>query len=311
MYKSLSLIVSVYNEEDALRTFYKTIKIYLENLKIDYEIIFINDGSIDSSEDILRDLAKFDKKVKCIILSKNFGHEAAMLAGIDMAKKDILICMDADLQHPPNLIKSIVDKFYEGYDIVNMIRVKNKSAGIVKNICSSLFYSIINILSKEKFEKNASDFFAISSKVAMILRKEYREKVRFLRAYIQNIGFKSCTLSYEASERVAGHSKYSLLKLLRFSTNAMICFTDFPLKLAIYAGGLSILVGIIMTIYTILNWARFGAPSGYTTIITLICFMFAILFFILGIMGKYISIIFAELKDRPIYLISEILNENE
>jgi glycosyltransferase, group 2 family len=308
MNKSLSIVVSVYNEEDSLESFYEVASRYIKNLDMDYELIFVNDGSVDKSEEIIREFAKKDDRVKALLFSRNFGHEAAMIAGIDYAGGDYIVCMDADLQHPPGILKDIIFKFNEGYDIINMIRTSNTDAGLIKNITSSIFYSGINLLSKNKLEKNASDFFAISKKVANVLRKDYREKVRFLRGYVQNIGFKKTSLPYIAQKRVAGHSKYSLHKLLKFSMDTILCFSDMPLKLGLYAGTFSIFLGLLMAIYTIVTWARVGTPNGYATIIVLLCFMFAMLFLIVGIIGQYIAILFTELKNRPIYIVDESLN---
>ena len=308
MNKSLSIVVSVYNEEDSLESFYEVASSYIKNLDMDYELIFVNDGSVDKSEEIIREFAKKDDRVKAFLFSRNFGHEAAMIAGIDYAVGDYIVCMDADLQHPPSILKDIIFKFNEGYDIINMIRTSNTDAGLIKNITSSIFYSGINLLSKNKLEKNASDFFAISKKVANVLRKDYREKVRFLRGYVQNIGFKKTSLPYVAQKRVAGHSKYSLHKLLKFSMDTILCFSDMPLKLGLYAGTFSIFLGLLMAIYTIVTWARVGTPNGYATIIVLLCFMFAMLFLIVGIIGQYIAILFTELKNRPIYIVDESLN---
>ena len=308
MNKSLSIVVSVYNEEDSLESFYEVASSCIKNLDMDYELIFVNDGSVDKSEEIIREFAKKDDRVKALLFSRNFGHEAAMIAGIDYASGDYIVCMDADLQHPPGILKDIIFKFNEGYDIINMIRTSNTDAGLIKNITSSIFYSGINLLSKNKLEKNASDFFAISKKVANVLRKDYREKVRFLRGYVQNIGFKKTSLPYVAQKRVAGHSKYSLHKLLKFSMDTILCFSDMPLKLGLYAGTFSIFLGLLMAIYTIVTWARVGTPNGYATIIVLLCFMFAMLFLIVGIIGQYIAILFTELKNRPIYIVDESLN---
>ena len=308
MNKSLSIVVSVYNEEDSLESFYEVASSYIKNLDMDYELIFVNDGSVDKSEEIIREFAKKDDRVKALLFSRNFGHEAAMIAGIDYASGDYIVCMDADLQHPPSILKDIIFKFNEGYDIINMIRTSNTDAGLIKNITSSIFYSGINLLSKNKLEKNASDFFAISKKVANVLRRDYREKVRFLRGYVQNIGFKKTSLPYVAQKRVAGHSKYSLHKLLKFSMDTILCFSDMPLKLGLYAGTFSIFLGLLMAIYTIVTWARVGTPNGYATIIVLLCFMFAMLFLIVGIIGQYIAILFTELKNRPIYIVDESLN---
>ena len=240
--------------------------------------------------------------------SRNFGHEAAMIAGMDYSSGDGIVCMDADLQHPPECLPGIIAKLDEGYDVINMVRTKNESAGWFKNFAGAAFYRLINILSDVKFEPNASDFFAVSKKAAKVLKTNYREKVRFLRGYVQNIGFRRTTIEYEARNRVAGESKYSIKKLITFSMNTIMCFSNLPLKLGIYAGGFAGVLGIIMMIYTIWSWAEVGTPSGYATTIVLICFMFAILFLIVGIIGNYIAILFAELKDRPIYIVGETKN---
>ena len=306
MEKKLSVVVSVYNEEQALPMFYETTKLILEILPWDYELLFVNDGSRDDSLSILREYAARDEKVKFVSFSRNFGHEAAMIAGIDYADGDGIVCMDADLQHPPECLPEIVRKFEEGCGVISMVRTKNKSAGLLKNITSAGFYRVINALSDVKFEPNASDFFAISKEAAEVLRKNYREKVRFLRGYVQSIGFQKTTITYEAHDRVAGESKYSIKKLLAFSLNTLMCFSNLPLTLGIYAGAFAGLLGVAVMIYTL--FTRQGAPSGYATIVILNCFMFAILFLIVGIIGEYIAILFSELKDRPIYIVQETQN---
>ena len=308
MEKKLSVVVSCYNEELALRQFYAETSKVLKSLSWDYELIFVNDGSQDGSIEILKELASGEEKVKVVDFSRNFGHEAAMIAGMDYSSGDGIVCMDADLQHPPECLPGIIAKLDEGYDVINMVRTKNESAGWFKNFAGAAFYRLINILSDVKFEPNASDFFAVSKKAAKVLKTNYREKVRFLRGYVQNIGFRRTTIEYEARNRVAGESKYSIKKLITFSMNTIMCFSNLPLKLGIYAGGFAGVLGIIMMIYTIWSWAEVGTPSGYATTIVLICFMFAILFLIVGIIGNYIAILFAELKDRPIYIVGETKN---
>ena len=306
MRRLLSVVVSVYNEEEALAQFYQVTEGILNTISWDYELVFVNDGSRDQSLSILNRLADSNPKVKVVSFSRNFGHEAAMIAGIDYSQGDGIICMDADLQHPPACIPEIIRRFEDGYEVINMVRTKNESAGWFKNMASSAFYKLINALSDVKFESNASDFFAISRNVAAVLKENYREKVRFLRGYVQNVGFSKTTIEYEARARVAGESKYSIRKLFQFSVNTIVCFSNLPLKLGIFAGIFAGFLGLVVLVYTL--FTRSGAPSGYATIVILNCFMFAFLFLIVGIIGEYISILFTELKDRPIYIVQNTRN---
>ena len=308
MSKKISIIVSVYNEEEVLFEFYReTIKVLLL-IDNPYEIIFVNDGSTDGSRSTLFKLSRDDENVKVIHFSRNFGHEAAMIAGIDYASGDYIVCMDSDLQHPPTLLPEIIRKFDSGFDIIKMVRTENKSAGILKNITSAGFYKVIYKVSDMKLVSNASDFFGISKRVADILRNNYREKTRFLRGYVQNVGFNTTNIEYEARKRYAGESKYSIKKLFRFSMNTIMTFSNLPLKLGMYAGGMAAFLAIIMMIYTVVSFLRVGTPSGYATIICLICFMFSVLFFIVGIIGEYLGLILAEQKDRPLYIVEEKIN---
>lgn len=307
---TISIIISVYNEEQVLDKFWNEFNKFKANIKWNYELIFVNDGSSDRSLEMIKKYSSLDKNVKVISFSRNFGHEAAMIAGIDNATGDGIVCMDADLQHPLECIPKIIDKFEMGFEVINMIRLANKSAGLIKNITSKAFYKVINLLSDQaKFEENASDFFAISANVANVLKKNYREKMRFLRGYVQSVGFKTTTIEYTAAERAGGESHYSIKRLLKFSISTIVCFSDFPLKLGVYAGLISALAGIFVLVYSLLTIT--GAPSGYTTLVTLICFMFAVLFVVIGVIGQYIAVMFSELKDRPIYIVEETCNFEE
>lgn len=308
MNKKISIVVSVYNEEAVLRQFYAEINKVLRMCSWQYEVLFVNDGSRDKSYEILSDIALEDENVKVINFSRNFGHEAAMLAGIDHSTGDGVVCMDADLQHPVTLIPEIIQKMEEGYEVVSMVRTQNKTAGLIKNITSSAFYKVLNIMSAVQFEENASDFFAMTSKPAGIIKSEYREKVRFLRGYVQSLGFRKTTIEYEARERAAGESKYNIKKLINFSINALLGFSNLPLKAAGICGLISGLLGVIVMVYTIYTKVMSGTPAGYATIISVLCFMFSILFVLIGIIGEYLGIIFMEIKDRPIYIIAEKKN---
>lgn len=306
--KKISVVVSVYNEEAVLTQFREAIDKVVKNLKWDYEIIFVNDGSKDKSGEIISEFADDDKNIKVINFSRNFGHDAAMIAGVDYATGDGIICMDADLQHPVELISDIIEKFEEGYEVITMVRTKNKSAGFMKNITSGLFYKILNKLSSVEFDANASDFFAIAKKPADVLRKDYREKTRFLRGFVQDVGFKKTNIEYEAKDRAAGESKYSFKKLMNFAVNALLSFSDLPLKAATICGGIAGFTGLAIMIYTIVSKVANGTPAGYATIIVVLCFMFAILFILLGILGEYIGILFKEVKGRPIYIVGDTKN---
>ena len=300
----LSIVVSVYNEEAVLDKFYETILPILEEIDSDYELIFVNDGSRDASPAILDRLAMDSKKVKVIHFSRNYGHEAAMIAGIDYSSGDGIVCMDADLQHPVECIPQILDTFNQGYEVISMVR----SAGFVKNLTSGLFYKILNKISEVHFEENASDFFAITKKPAEVLKKHFRETSRFLRAYVQSIGFKKTTIEYEAHDRAAGESKYSIKGLFKFSVQAMLSYSDLPLKIASLCGTFAGIACVLLIIYSIYMKIRVGAPGGYTTTVVVICFMFTVLFFLLGIIGEYLAVILSEIRKRPIYLVRDAVN---
>jgi dolichol-phosphate mannosyltransferase len=309
--KKISIVVSVYNEEKGLHQFYEHTNPILKNACSDagwdYELIFVNDGSRDNSLEILKEFAEADDHVMVVNFAANRGHEAAMIAGIDHATGDGIVCMDADLQHPPEAIPGIIAKFEEGFDVISMVRTARADAGIFKKITSAAFYVVMNKLSGANFENNSSDFFGISRRVALVLKKDYRERVRFLRGYVQNVGFKKTTLEFEASARVAGESNYNLRALVKLSLNAICNFSDAPLKMGIYAGVLSLIAAVILIVYSIVQFFLGTAPNGYTTTIVVLCFMFGVLFMILGFISEYLAIIFAEVKGRPIYIVDSVI----
>lgn len=300
----LSIVVSIYNEEEVLLLFYKTLLKVLQDNTLDYEIIFVNDGSTDSSQQIIETISTENKRVKSILFSKNFGHEAAMIAGIDYASGDAVICMDSDLQHPPKMLPEMVETFSrEKVDIINMVRKKEQ-----KSLFSSLFYKWLNKISNIDIVADSSDFFLISKRVANIMRTDYRERVRFLRGFIQIVGFKKKAIYYEQGIREYGKSKYSFEKLLSLSMVATATLSKFPLKIGIYSAIFSAFLSVILVIYSLIMKLVDQPVSGYTTIIVFLGFMFSILFFILGIIGEYIGFLFDEEKKRPIYIIDKAEN---
>ena len=308
----LSIVVSVYNEEDNLERFLEVASSVLRDSmpknEWGYELIFVNDGSADKSREILDGFAAQDTRCCVIHFSRNFGHEAAMIAGIDHAQGDFIVCMDADLQNPPELLPQMVDKFCGGTDIVLMARAENKDAGVMKRLTSGLFYGVLNFLSGVKFERNVSDFFGISKRAADVLRKDYREKNRYLRGYIQQIGFSKTVLEYVAPERFAGESKYTMKSLFRIAMNTLNCFSVTPMRVGAVAAGISLVMTIVSFAYYIGFYVANGYGSGTALLCSMITFLFSLLFLLLGTIGEYLGMLMLELKGRPIYIIEDVRN---
>jgi len=308
----ISVVFSVYNESESLPALFSEMLKLEKTFGKPIEWIFVDDGSADNSAEIIRSFCRNYKsnqnEAKLIRFSRNFGHEAAMIAGIDHATGDAVICLDADLQHPVSLIPLMVETFESGYDIINMVRSKNEGTGGLQSWLSAAFYRFMNRISQYKLAENASDFFLISKPVAGVLRNNYRERNRFLRGLIQTIGFRSTTLEFIAPARIAGQTKYSLIKLLGLTAHAITSFSKAPLFLGIWFGFVFAVISLILGLYTI--WVYlFGEtpPSGYTTIVLFMSFSFMILFFLIGIIGVYVGYLFDEQKKRPIYIVEEIV----
>jgi len=302
-----SAIVSVYNEEPVIPMFWNELSITLEQLKdYTFEVIFVNDGSSDKSGEIIDNLVSANTNTRAIHFSRNFGHEAAMLAGLEHAQGDFAICMDSDLQHPPSCIVQMVGKANEGYEVVTMVRNHRADGGLRKRLTSGLFYWIFNKLSHGQIEPNVSDFFMISKRVAEVVTTEYPERTRFLRGLIQSVGFKKASIPFVAPNRAAGQSKYSLTRLFFFSLSAIATFSHIPLRLGLAIGLLFGGFSFVVAIYSVVM-KFLGEPfSGYTTIVVLISLGFSLLFIVIGIIGEYIGYIFNEVKGRPTYIIDRI-----
>lgn len=302
-----SAIVSVYNEEPVIPMFWDELSSALEELKDHtFEVIFVNDGSSDKSGEIIDNLVSANKNTKAIHFSRNFGHEAAMLAGLEHARGDFAICMDSDLQHPPSCIVQMVGKANEGYEVVTMVRNHRADGGLRKRLTSGLFYWIFNKLSHGQIEPNVSDFFMVSKRVAEVVTSKYPERTRFLRGLIQSVGFKKASIPFVAPNRAAGQSKYSLTRLFFFSLSAIATFSHIPLRLGLAIGLLFGGFSFVVAIYSVVM-KFLGEPfSGYTTIVVLISLGFSLLFIVIGIIGEYIGYIFNEVKGRPTYIIDRI-----
>jgi dolichol-phosphate mannosyltransferase len=301
-----SIVASVFNEEEGVKMFYESLSKTLVSLQINYEVIFVDDGSADNSLPILKEIAATDDTVKVISFSRNFGHEAAMIAGIDHACGETVICMDSDLQHPPAMIAEMLQKKAEGFDVINMVRTESKDAGALKKLNSKLFYKFINSISSVKLAENASDFFLISRKVCKVLRSDFRERTRFLRGIIQLVGFKKTTIEYVAPKRIAGKSKYSFFKLLRLSLTAISSFSKIPLQLGIFTGLIFSIISLILIVFSLIMWILGKTIPGYTTLIIFMSAFAGIQLFVTGLIGQYISYVFDEVKGRPSYIVDEI-----
>lgn len=309
--KYYSIVFSIFNEGESLPLLFKELKII--NLSgFQFEIIFVDDGSNDNSLSLIKEFVSKNPyenfKLRYISFSRNFGHEAAMIAGIDHATGDAVICMDADLQHPVSVIPEILQKFESGAEIVVMVRGQNQGNSYLKAILSRKFYQLFNRISPLKLQENVSDFFLVSRKVAKVLQSNFRERNRFLRGLIQLIGFNRTSISYQAPERKAGKTKYPFAKLLVLTVSSIISFSKRPLFLGIYFGFFFAIFSVVLGVYTLLIYI-FGntPPSGYTTIVLFISLSFSILFFLIGIIGIYVGYVFDEIKKRPIYIINEVI----
>ena len=309
--KTCSIIVSVYNEEAVLRLFYDELEKVLGQLDFDAEVLFVDDGSTDGSRTILDSLSREAANVRVVHFSRNFGHEAAMIAGIDHARGDVMVCMDADCQNPPAMLADMLALYSDGNDIVTMVREDRADGGLYKRLTSHIFYRIINRLSDTPLQPNASDFFLVSRRVADVLRNDYRERTRFLRGFIQTVGFRSATLPYRAPQRAAGRSKYSFSKLLHFAFTSIASFSKAPLKLGIYSGLLFGLLSVALIVYSVVMWIVDRPVGGYTTLIIFLSAFAAIMLLVVGVIGYYIGFILDEVKGRPLYIVDYITNDHE
>ena len=233
--KTVSIVVPVYNEEDNLREFHKRITEVMEKEPYDYKIVFVNDGSSDNSAVILSELAKEDEHVEAYLLSRNYGHQMALTCGFDNAVGDVVITMDGDMQHPPEIVPQLLRLWEEGNEIVITKRLATEDAGFFKNLTSSAYYKLINAMSKVEITPGGSDF-RLMDRIAVDAFNQYRERARFIRGLVNTLGFKVATVEFVAPPRFAGHSKYNLRKMLHFALDRITAFSNLPLRWAFYIG---------------------------------------------------------------------------
>jgi len=308
--KKISIIIPVFNEQDNVEELHRRLVQSMNQSGYEYEIIFADDGSTDQTYEHLEKLHAADGRVKFLSLSRNFGHQAAILAGLDAATGQAVIMMDGDLQHPPEQLPDMLRKWEQGYEIVSMVREKTPDAGFFKNFTASVFYFIINLIGNVKIEKNAADFRLIDIKVAQTLR-DMRERSRFLRGLIGWVGFKKVSLPYTAGERFGGQRKYSFRKMLLFALDAVVSFSAFPLRLSAFLGFFAIILGLIYFIYIIYIKIAGLAVPGWASILGVVIFFGGVQLLMLGIIGEYISRIYEETKQRPVYIVRSTLGSYE
>ena len=290
----LSIIIPCYNEEQNIEEIYKKLHLILTNIKYKYEIIFIDDGSVDETLIKLIGLSQSDKNVRVLELSRNFGHQAAICAGIDYAEGKAVIMMDADLQHPPELIPELIKKWEEGYDIVYTIRKYSNNVSFFKKITSRIFYKLINKFANINIPENSADFRLLDYTVIKEFKK-LKEREKFIRGLISWMGFKQCAIEYIASPRFAGNSKYSLLKMIKLALVGITSFSAFPLRIATILGFLISIFSFIYASYALCIWLflKITIP-GWTSVIVTVLFLGGIQLICTGIVGEYLGRVFDE-----------------
>jgi len=308
---SLTVICPVYNEAQSIEEFYIRLwnELSVSCKETENYVLFVLDKSSDETEQILEKICEKDHRTRLIVMASRYGHQNALVAGIDHADTDIVIMMDSDLQHPPSLIPKMIAEFASGSEVVAAIRVEDKAKGALLKFASRKFYSIWNHFSGLKLAPGEADFRLISKRVADVFRKNIREKNPFLRGLFFWIGFKRSTIEYTAEPRFAGDSKYTITRLISFATNSVLSFSTVPLNYAIYFGLLGATMSLIGLALVVFDFILHGAaPSGWYTLTTLILFFSGVQLLFIGLIGRYVGMIFEEVKNRPTYIIDRKLN---
>jgi glycosyltransferase involved in cell wall biosynthesis len=300
----LSIVVPVYNEEENIMYLYEKLMVECEKINKDYEIIFVDDGSHDNTVNILCNIQSTDPLVKIIKLSRNYGHQIALSAGLDHSAGDYTLTMDADIQHPPELIPKFLEKAVEeDCDIVTGVKEFTAERGMLKNLLATFYYWIFEKITKVHVEPNASDFRLYSRKAVDVI-KGMREKERYLRGIAEWIGFSHGKISYVSPARHAGTPKYTIAKLAKLASLGIFSFSAFPVRVSTFIGISIIVFNVFFIVLTIiLKIVRPELSPGYPTIIIAILFLFSWLFIVLGVIGEYIYRIYEEVKERPLYVV--------
>jgi len=302
----LSIVIPCYNEEEVIDETIKQLKAFCAELvNLDVELIFVDDGSRDHTRELLKSYATNDSRIKFIGFARNFGHQIAVTAGIDAASGDAVVLIDADLQDPPELIHEMISKWHEGYDVVYGTRIERPDESSFKLVTAHGFYRLLNWLSDTPIPLDTGDFRLMSRAVADTLRA-MPEQGRFLRGMVSWVGFKQTALPYKRAKRFAGETKYSLRKMLRFASDGILSFSTKPLQISIglglFSAGLAFL-GILyaFTVRVFTNaWVE-----GWAALMIAILFIGGVQLITVGILGEYVGRIYTEIKQRPLYIISE------
>jgi len=299
----ISIVAPCYNEEAVIDIFLEKIFAVLENLGRSFEIVFVNDGSQDNTLEVLKEKSQEYAGIRVINLSRNFGKEAALTAGIDAARGEVVVPIDVDLQDPPELILEFVKKYEEGYDVVVGKRVDRTTDTPAKRISAELFYKMHNKLSDIKIPHNVGDYRLMSRRVVEELKK-LPETQRFMKGIFAWLGFKTAVVEYKREARVAGDTSFNSWKLWNFALDGITGFSTAPLRIWLYVGIVLAFIAFLFGIWIILKTLLFGADTpGYASMITVILFLGGIQLMGIGILGEYIGRIYLESKNRPIYIV--------
>ena len=305
--EKISIIVPCYNEEEAMPLFYEEIcKTASTFDKVDFEFIFVNDGSRDKTLEVARELAKKDKRVRYISFSRNFGKEAAMLAGLEYSVGDYVAIMDADLQDPPSMLHEMYDGIKnEGYDCVATRRVNRKGEPPIRSFFAKCYYKIINKISDTEIVDGARDYRLMSRQMvdSILSLKEYN---RFSKGIFSWVGYKTKWLEYKNVERVAGTTKWNFWKLFLYSLESIVAFSTVPLAISSIIGILFFLISMVMVVFIVVRTLTLGDPvAGWPSLVCIIFFVSGIQLFCVGIIGQYLSKLYLEVKNRPVYIVKE------
>jgi len=301
----ISIVAPCYNEEPVLSFFMAEIDKVISTINNPFELIFINDGSSDNTLKKLLELKKEYHYIRVINLSRNFGKEAAMTAGIDMAKGEALIPIDVDLQDPPELIKEFIQKWYEGFDVVLAKRVDRSSDSKAKRFSAELFYRFNNLISNLQIPSNVGDYRLISRKVINSIQK-LPENQRFMKGVFAWVGFNTTTIEYARDPRKAGETSFNGWKLWNFALEGITSFSTLPLRIWLYIGVIIAFIAMTFGIVIIMKTLLYGVDApGYASLMTITLFLGGIQLMGIGILGEYIGRIYIEVKHRPIYIIDE------